>query len=99
MLVHSVYFWLKPESTPEHRTAFRRGLESLRGIQGVESLHVGRPAATAARPVIERSYDFALIAALKDMAAHDAYQIDPLHKAFLQEFSSCWDRVLIFDAE
>lgn len=99
MLVHSVYFWLKPELTPEKRDAFRGGLESLHGIQTVASLYVGQPAGTAPRPVIERSYDFALVAVLENVAAHDAYQADPLHKAFLQEFSSYWSRVLIFDAE
>lgn len=99
MLVHSVYFWLKSETSTEQRAAFRAGLESLCGIQTVETLYVGEPAATTPRPVIERTYDFALVAVLKDVAAHDQYQVDPLHKAFLQEFSSFWNRVLIFDAE
>lgn len=99
MLVHSVYFWLRPDLNPEQRAAFRAGLESLRGIETVEALYVGQPAATTARPVIERSYDFSLVAVLEGVAAHDRYQADPLHKAFLQEYSSYWNRVLIFDAE
>ena len=99
MLVHSVYFWLKPELNHEERAAFAAGLESLRGIRVVESLFLGEPAATPPRPVIERGYDFALVAVLKDLAAHDAYQNDPLHQAFLRTFSSWWNRVLIFDLE
>ena len=36
---------------------------------------------------------------MKDMAAHDAYQVDPLHTAFVQQFSGHWQRVVIYDAE
>ena len=40
----------------------------------------------------------ALTGLLPDMGAHDAYQVHPLHKAFLENFSQDWDRVLIYDA-
>ncbi len=98
MLVHSVYFWLKPTCTPDQVEAFRTGLESLRNIPSVEAVHVGTPAKTH-RPVIDRTYTFGLTVLLAGMAEHDAYQTDPLHQAFLGQFSEYWDKVVIYDAD
>ena len=97
MLVHSVFFWLKPEVTAEQRAAMLRGLESLRGIHAVEALYFGTPASMEARPVRDSSYDFGLTVLFKDAAAHDAYQIDPLHAAFNQDFRPLWLRVQVYD--
>ncbi len=99
MLFHNVYFWLKPELTPARRAEFRRGVESLAGIKSVARVDVGGPAPTGDRPVIERSYDIALIVQCRDVAAHDAYQVDPLHLAFVANFKDCWTRVQIFDSQ
>lgn len=97
MLVHSVYFWLKADRTGEQIAAFEQGLESLRGIPTAKHLHIGRPAATPERPVIDNSYTFGLAVLFDVLAEHDAYQSDPLHKAFLAQFASYWDRVQIYD--
>lgn len=99
MLFHNVYFWLKPELTPAQRAEFRRGVESLAGIKSVTKIDVGVPAPTDDRPVIERTYDIALIVQCRDVAAHDAYQVDPLHLAFVANFKTYWTRVQIYDSE
>jgi len=79
MLVHSVFFWLKPELTSDQKAAFRKGLDSLSAIESAVQTHVGTPAVTN-RPVIDRSYSFALTAIFKDMAGHDVYQEHRLHR-------------------
>lgn len=99
MLVHSVFFWLKPGLSDADRAAVRKGLESLSAIKAAEKVYVGVPAATPRRPVVESSYDFALTVIVKDIAAHDAYQADPIHQAFANTFKPMWDRILIFDAQ
>ncbi len=99
MLYHSVYFWLKPELTPAQRAEFRCGVESLKGIKSVEKVSVGVPAGTPRRPIIDSSYDVALIVECKDVAAEAAYQVDPLHLAFVGQFKTFWTRVQIYDAE
>lgn len=99
MLVHTVYFWLKPELTAEQRAAFRRGVESLAGIKAAEKVYVGGPAATTKRPVVDDSYSVALTVVCKDVAGHDAYQVDPVHLKFVEEFKGYWARVVIYDAE
>jgi len=43
MLVHTVFFWLKPELTQAQRAEFRRGVESLAAIPHVERVYVGAP--------------------------------------------------------
>ena len=98
MLVHTVYFWLKPDLTAAQREEFRRGVESLAGIKSVEKVYVGVPAATTKRPVIDDSYSFALTVLCRDVAAHDAYQVDPIHLAFVETFKTFWTRVQIYDA-
>jgi Stress responsive A/B Barrel Domain len=98
MLIHSVFFWLKPETTPALRAAMQQGLESLRAIQSAESVYIGIPAALPDRPVRDSSYAFALTVLFKDIAAHDAYQVDPLHKTFIQDHQPIWSRVQVYDA-
>jgi hypothetical protein len=99
MLVHTVYFWLKPEITSAQRADFRRGVESLAAIKAVEKIYVGTPAKTEKRPIIDDSYSVALTVLCKDIAAHDAYQVDPIHHAFINQFKTYWSRVQIYDAE
>ena len=98
MLVHTVYFWLKPELTAAQRADFRRGVESLAGIKSVEKIYVGTPAATTKRPIIDDTYSVALTVVCKDVAGHDAYQVDPIHLAFVNSFKTFWKRVQIYDA-
>jgi len=98
MLVHSVYFWLKPDLTDAQRADFHRGVDSLAQISCVEKAYIGTPAATERRPVIDASYSFALTVLLQDVAAHDAYQVDPIHLAFVASCKAYWTRVQIYDA-
>lgn len=98
MLVHSVYFWLKPELTAAQRAEFRATLETLTTVKSVEKVYIGTPAGTTKRPVIDDSYAFALTIVCRDVAAHDAYQVDPLHQAFVAKCSGMWTRVQIYDA-
>ncbi len=98
MLVHTVYFWLQPELTPAQRADFRRGVESLGQIKSVDQVFVGTPAPTPKRPIIDDTYAVGLTVICRDLAAHDAYQADPIHLAFIERFKSYWTRVQIYDA-
>lgn len=96
MLVHSVLFWLKPGTD---KARFRAEVGKLAQIPGLVACHIGTPAATAKRPVIDDSYDFALTTVMADVAAHDAYQVHPLHTAFIATCKEMWTKVQIYDAE
>lgn len=99
MLVHVVLFWLKDDLSDTQRSAFKAGLERLTTIEAAETAYVGTPAATLERPVIDTSYDYCLTVIAKDVAAHDAYQVDPRHLAFLESFKPFWTQVKIYDAD
>jgi hypothetical protein len=98
MLVHSVFFWLKSDLDEAQRAAFAQGVDSLAGIGCAEGVYIGTPADTD-RPVIDKTYDIGLTVLLKDMTAHDAYQVDPLHLGFLDQFRTYWERVVIYDVD
>ena len=97
MFVHAVYFWLKPDLTTEERAAFERGVQSLTSVDAVHQGYLGVPAATN-RPVIDRSYSRALVLVFPDKAAHDRYQIDPIHVRFVETCGTFWTRVQIYDS-
>jgi hypothetical protein len=99
MLVHTVIFWLRSDLAPAQREAFRtEGLESLRAIPAVAALYLGGPAPIPPRPVVDVTYTFAVTILFADIAAHDAYQVHPLHRAFVENFKASWERVQIYDA-
>lgn len=99
MLIHTVLFWLKDDLEDAQRVAFLKGLESLKGIQATEAVYIGTPAKTTPRPVMDFSYDYCLTVLLPDMTAHDDYQEDALHTAFLEQFNTYWKAVKIYDAD
>jgi hypothetical protein len=98
MLVHSVYFWLKPDADPALVAAFEAGLTRLTSIPGIVTAYIGRPETTPKRAVVDDSYAWALVEVFPDLAAHDRYQDHPIHLEFLREFSSIWQRVQVYDA-
>lgn len=99
MIIHSVYFTLRPGADPALREGMLPALRRLAEIPEVRRLAAGTPAAVAPRPVLDTGYDFALVIETADAASLAAYQAAPAHKAFLDRFSPCWERVRVFDVE
>ena len=99
MLVHIVLFWLKKDLSKDDLIIFEKEVSSLENISSVEHLYVGQPAGTTKRPVIDDSYDFCLTVVLNDIAAHDAYQEDPIHLEFIKNCSHMWEKEKIYDAQ
>nr|WP_199080875.1 Dabb family protein [Pedobacter sp. ASV19] len=98
MIAHHVLFWLKADTTEDQKKAFRKSLETLKGIEVVKTFHIGTPAPIE-RAVVDTTYTFSLTLFFEDLAGHDVYQVHNLHKAFLDEFRILFDRVVIYDAE
>jgi hypothetical protein len=99
MLSHIVVFWLKDDLSDAQRSEFRQGLESLKAIEHTRGVYIGTPAGTGDRPVIDSSYSLAVTVLFDKIQDHDAYQIHPLHQAFVRQFGPFWSRVLIYDYE
>ena len=99
MLVHTVYFWLQPELTPAQRAEFRTAVETLGTIPSVAQFFCGVPAGVPDRPIIDKSFSVSVTVICTDVAAHNAYQVDPIHLAFIERCKGMWSRVQIYDAE
>lgn len=71
---HTVYFWLQnPEKTSD-REAFEKSLiKFLDTSEFIMTKHVGVPAATAHREVVDVSYTYSLLLTFKSKADQDKY--------------------------
>ncbi len=99
MLIHSVYFWLKPSLTLAQRSHFSAEVRKLSAVRTIDKVYVGGPAPIAERSVTDRSFDVALTIVFRDGPAHDAYQVDPVHLAFVEGNKDSWVKVQVFDSE
>lgn len=98
MFIHNVFFWLKEKDNEEAQKALLAGIKTLEGIESIESVYIGTPASTR-RPVIDATYSFAEILVFADEAAHDVYQVHPLHTKFVADCAHLWEKVVIYDVE
>lgn len=97
MFIHTVFFWLRDDLAAHETAQFVDGARSLTTIESVRQGYLGTPASTD-REIIDRSYSYALTAIFSDQAAHDAYQVDPVHDRFRDECAHLWRQVRIYDA-
>jgi len=95
-IAHQVYFWLK---NPEDRQKLIDGVNTLKKIKTVRQIHVGIVAGTEKRDVIDTSWGVSLLLFFDDIAGEAIYQTDPLHLDFVKNYSSLWNKVVIYDAE
>jgi hypothetical protein len=97
MLTHQVYFWLKEPDNSEAREELFKGLQSLLTIESIKSGHVGVPAPTPRREVVDHSYTFAYYTTFESLADHEVYQSHPVHLKFVKDCESLWEKVQVFD--
>ena len=98
-MIHNVYFWLKPDLSPDDITRFEAGLLALGAIDCVQSCTVGRPAATPERPVTDKSFSYHLGLTFSSIENHDIYQDHPDHHVFVDGCRELWDKVIVYDSE
>lgn len=97
-LVHKVFFWLKNPDSAEDRDALIAGLKSLGAIEQVQGIHIGVPASTEKREVVDNSYQVSEMLLFANAEDQDAYQVHPLHKQFVDECSHLWEKVVVYDS-
>ena len=97
MFLHHVYFWLKNPDSKEDKTKLIEGLRKLSKVKTIKSYHIGQPAGTN-RDVIDRSYSISWLLFFDNAADQDSYQTDPIHLKFVEECSSIWNKVVVYDS-
>jgi hypothetical protein len=97
-LAHHVFFWLKNPDSEADRQKLMEGLKTLAKIKTVKSLHIGVPADTTKREVIDSSYSVAELMFFDDIAGQNTYQTDPIHQKFIENYSHLWEKVIVYDS-
>lgn len=97
-LLHHVFFWLKNPESEQDRAALIAGVKSLKAIETVRAIHVGIPASTEKREVVDNSYHVSELLCFDDVEGQDIYQSHPLHQKFIDEHSHLWSKVVVYDA-
>ncbi len=97
LFIHHVYFWLHNPGSTEDKSKLLQGLQSLTAISSIKTTHIGVPAGTS-REVIDASYSFSWLAVFDSREQQDAYQVDPVHLQFVEDCSSLWSRVIVYDS-
>lgn len=95
-IAHQVYFWL---NNPADRQKLIDGVNTLKKIKTVRQIHVGIVAKTEKRDIIDTSWGVSLLLFFDDIAGEASYQTDPIHLDFVKNYSSLWNKVVVYDAE
>ena len=98
-LIHHVFFWLKNPESVADRDQLVEGVKALSKIELIRKLHVGIPAATEKRDVVDASWHVSEIIFFDDVTAQKAYQDHPVHLAFAKNYGHLWSKVVVYDME
>ena len=98
-MIHHVFFWLKNPGSQADRQQLIEGLQTLAAIKEVKKLLIGTPAATEQRGVVDNSYDVSELMYFDKLEDQTAYQIHPIHKAFVEKCSHLWEKVVVYDMQ
>ncbi len=96
-IVHHVFFWLKNPGSAADRDKLIEGVRSLAAIETVRKLHVGVPAGTEKRDVVDASYGVSELMFFDNVADQVAYQTHPVHLKFVEQHSHLWEKVIVYD--
>lgn len=97
IFVHHVYFWLKNAANKEDLEKLVAGLKKLSAVKTIKQFHIGKPGETK-RDVIDSSYAVSWLLLFDNKADQDSYQTDPIHLKFVEECSSLWQKVIVYDS-
>lgn len=97
IFVHHVYFWLQHPEKQEDLDRLVAGLKKLSAVSTITQFHIGKPANTS-RDVIDGSYAVSWLVFFKNKSDQDSYQTDPLHLKFIEDCSSLWKKVVVYDS-
>ncbi len=96
-LVHHVFFWLKNPGSKEDLAKLIAGLRTLQKIETIKKMHIGVPASTEVRPVIDSTYSASELMFFDDLAGQKIYQDHPIHQKFIADCSGLWEKVVVYD--
>jgi hypothetical protein len=97
-IVHHVFFWLKNPGSEKDKQALIAGIRGLGKIEQVMDFHVGVPADTAQRGVVDGSFSVTEMLIFASEEDEAIYQSHPQHQAFVDKCEHLWEKVLVYDS-
>jgi hypothetical protein len=97
-LSHHVFFWLKEPQNQAVRKRFEAALRQLLKVKTIRLSHIGTPASTENRDVVDHSYTYSYLVFFDSKEDQESYQVDPIHQKFVEENSQLWNRVVVYDS-
>jgi len=97
-LMHHVFFWLNEPKNEAHRKQFEKALEALLKVETITVSHVGIPAATEERGVVDNTYTYSYMVMFDTLEDQLIYQKHPIHLKFIEENSNLWNKVVVYDS-
>ncbi len=96
-LSHHVFFWLKNPDSKDDLKKLIEGVRTLEQIESVREFHIGVPASTEKRPVVDSSFSVSELIFFDTVDGQNKYQDHPIHKKFVDECSHLWEKVIVYD--
>lgn len=93
-MIHQVFFWLNDGVDV---AAFEREATKLGLCPTVGQFFIGQPAPTEDRGVVDSSYQIACTLFFNSLEDQNKYQVDPIHLEFIDQNSSKWSQVKVYD--
>jgi hypothetical protein len=97
-LCHHVFFWLKNPDSKEDLNKLIEGLKTLRKIETIKKFHIGVPASTEKREVVDNSYQVSELMFFDDVEGQNVYQVHPIHEKFIKDCGHLWSKVVVYDS-
>ncbi len=97
-LIHHVYFWLKEANNEAHKKQLIEALNELIKVKTIKISHIGLPAGTENRDVVDHSYSVSYMVMFDSQADQNSYQVDPIHLKFVEENQHLWKKVVVYDS-
>jgi hypothetical protein len=94
---HMVFFWLINDSAEVQKEFLKELKDFVSQVEEIKKVHIGPPAQTD-RDVIDNTYSFSLVVTFDSRKEHDIYQEHAAHKRFIENASTLWKKVLVYDS-
>jgi hypothetical protein len=94
---HVVFFWLIDESKDVSKKFEEELRKFIEQVDVIKTSHIGKPAPTD-RDVIDNTWSYSLILTFNSKKEQDHYQDHQAHLQFIENASSLWKKVLVYDS-
>jgi len=95
--VHVVFFWLKDDTKETRKKFFSEAKKLVDNVEVIKTKHIGTPADTD-RDVIDNTWSYSLVLSFESIKEQDIYQKHQSHLDFIENASSLWKKVLVYDS-